>query len=72
MLGLSSLGGSETLFLTLKNIFEARFCGTFFNPSVWEAEPGGLRVRVQPGLYSETLSQKQIILLKHMLSVWIA
>jgi hypothetical protein len=28
------------------------------NPSIWEAEAGGLRVWEQPELYSETLSQK--------------
>jgi hypothetical protein len=32
--------------------------GHTYNPSTWEAEAGGPRVWGQPGLYSETLSQK--------------
>jgi hypothetical protein len=29
------------------------------NPSSWESEPGGLHIPGQPGLHSQTLSQKQ-------------
>jgi hypothetical protein len=37
-----------------------------FNPSTWEAETSGFRVRGQPGLYRETLSQKKINLKKSL------
>jgi hypothetical protein len=29
------------------------------NPSTWETETGGSRVRAQPGIHRETLSQKK-------------
>jgi hypothetical protein len=35
-----------------------------YNPSIWEAEAKGSQVKGQPGLYSETLSQKIVVIEK--------
>jgi hypothetical protein len=42
-----------------KNLIELPEIGSLYSPSTWEGEAGGQRVQGQPGLHSETLSQKK-------------